>query len=101
MGITYDKETENGVGYFSWLYSKNFEYKIVVNQLDGLVPVISDFSKGSGTVTSYSLGTRSVTRQVTSLSEAREWWKELMSRKKQLELHKRPRKAVGAVPMDW
>ena len=99
--ISYNNYTKNGIGYVLRLYNNNFEYKSIVNNLDGLVLVIQSFSEGSGTVTSYSLGTRSVSRQVTSLSEAREWWDELIKHKNQIEQGKRPRKAVGYVPMDW
>lgn len=99
--ISYDAKTENGIDYVARLYVNNFEYKNIVDNLDGLVTVISEFSQGKGTVTSYSLGTRSVSRQVTSLSEAREWWDELIRRKERFEYNKKPRKAVGAVPMDW
>lgn len=101
MAITYDTSTEHGIGYISRLYSQNFEYKMIVNNLDGLSVVIQEFASGKGTVTSYSLGTRSVSRQVSSLSEARVWWDDLMRRKKLLEQGRRPRKAIGAVPMDW
>ena len=101
MTITYDAETKNGISYISKLYQRNFEYKMTVNNLDGLVNVISTFSSGSGTVNSYTLGTRQVSRQVSSLSEAREWWDDLMRKKKQLEQGKKPRKAVGMVPRDW
>ena len=101
MTISYDAHTENGIGYISRLYTGNFEYKMIVNNLDGLVKVIQEFSSGSGTVTSYALGTRQVSRQVSSLSEAREWWDDLMRRKGVLEQGKKPRKAVGVVPRDW
>ena len=101
MTSSYDAQTENGIGYYSRLFNLNFEYKMIVNNLDGLVLVIQDFSSGSGTVSSYSLGSRSVSRQVTSLTEAREWWDDLMRQKKLLEQNKKPRKAVGAVPRDW
>ena len=101
MTISYDAETENGIGYIKKLYTGNFEYKMIVNNLDGLVPVIQAFSSGSGAVSSYSLGTRQVSRQVASLNQAREWWDDLMRKKKQLEQCKKPRKAVGVVPRDW
>lgn len=101
MAITYDASTEHGIGYISRLYSQNFEYKMIVNNLDGLSVVIQEFASGEGMVTTYSLGARSVSRQVSSLSEARAWWDDLMRRKKLLEQGRRPRKAIGAVPMDW
>ena len=101
MKISYDAHTGNGIGYVSRLYDKNFEYKMIVENLDGLVLVMQEFSSGSGSVSSYTLGTRQVSRQVTSLSQAREWWDDLMRRKNTLEQGKKPRKAVGAVPMDW
>ena len=101
MTISYDAETTNGIGYISKLYTSNFEYKMTVNNLDGLVNVIQAFSSGSGTVNSYTLGTRQVARQVSSLSEAREWWDDLMRKKNLLEQGRKPRKAVGLVPRDW
>lgn len=99
--ISYDGETENGISYVKRLYINNFEYKNIVNNLDGLVNVIAEFSQGEGNVTTYSLGTRSVTRQVATLAEAREWWDELIRRKERLENNKKPRKAVSMVPTDW
>ncbi len=101
MMISYDAHTVNGIDYISKLYNNNFEYKMIVNNLDGLVNVIQEFSSGSGTVTSYTLGSRQVSRQVSSLSEAREWWDDLMRKKKLLEQNKKPRKAIGVVPRDW
>ena len=101
MMITYDAKTENGIGYISKLYTNNFEYQMIVNNLDGLVNVIQSFASGSGTVSSYSLGTRSVSREVSSLEEARSWWDDLMRKKKQMEQARKPRKAVGVVPRDW
>ena len=99
--ISYDAHTENGIDYVSRIYATNFKYKNIVNNLDGLVNVISAYSQGKGSVTSYSLGTRSTSRQVASLQEAREWWDDLIRQKEKIECGKKPRKAVGAVPMDW
>lgn len=101
MTISYDARTENGIGYVTRMYESNFEYKRIVDDLDGLVVVLSEFSKGSGSVSSYSLGTRSVSRQVASFAEAKAWWDELIRKKESMEYHKKPRKAVGAVPRDW
>jgi len=101
MTISYDATTENGIGYVSRLYNKNFEYKRIVNDLDGLVLVLEDFSKGSGSVSSYSLGTRQVSRQTVSFEDAKAWWDELMRKKEQMESGRKPRKAVGCVPRDW
>ena len=101
MTISYDATTENGIEYVSRIYARNFEYKRIVNDLDGLVVTLSEFSQGSGSVSSYSLGTRSVSRQTMSFEEAKKWWDELMQKKDRSESGRKPRKAVGAVPRDW
>lgn len=99
--IQYDAKTEHGIPYLSALYSANFEYETTVDDLDGLVTTRKSIMSGSGSVTQYSLGSRSVTRQNLSASDVLQLWEKLMAKKKQLEAGGRPRKAVGVVIRDW
>ena len=99
--IQYDSRTEHGIPYLSALYSANFEYETVVDDLDGLVTTKKSVMSGNGEVTSYSLGSRSVTRQTLSATEVLQMWDKLMAKKKQLEGGQKPRKAVGVVIRDW
>lgn len=101
MNVQYDAKTENGIPYISVLYSSNFDYETTVNDLDGLVVTRRSIMGGNGAVTSYSLGSRSVTRQSLSATEIMKMWNDLMAKKKQLEAGVRPRKAIGVVPRDW
>ena len=99
--IQYDAKTENGIPYLSALYSANFEYETVIDDLDGLTTARKAVMSGSGAVTSYSLGSRSVTRQALSAKDVLEMWNKLMTRKKELEEGRKPRRAVGVVLRDW
>lgn len=99
--IQYDARTENGIPYLSALYSANFEYETVVNDLDGLVTTRKSVISGNGAITSYSLGSRSVTRQALSAADVLQMWDKLIARKKELEGGRRPRKAIGVVLRDW
>ncbi len=97
----YDAETTNGIPYISSLYSNKYEYKRVVTDLDNLAPTRDSLLSGAGAVTSYSLGSRSVTRQALSGTDALALWDKLWAKKLQLEHAKKPRKALGVVPRDW
>ena len=99
--IQYDAKTEHGIPYISALYSSSFEYETVVDDLDGLVTTRRSVMSGNGAVTSYSLGSRSVTRQALSVEDVLKMWDKLMAKKKELECGKKPRKAIGVVPRDW
>ncbi len=99
--VQYDAKTEHGIPYISALYSSNFEYETTVDDLDGLVTTRKSIMSGNGTVTSYSLGSRSVTRQAMSATEVLQMWDRLMAKKKELETGRKPRKALGVVPRDW
>ena len=99
--IQYDAETENGIPYLSGLYINNFEYKTVVNDLDGMVEVRKSIVSGGGGVTSYTIGSRSLSRQALSASELLKLWDDLMAKKKQLEQGRSARKSVGVVFRDW
>lgn len=98
--VTYDTKTENGVPYSSTLYLRNFEYQTVVDDLDGLVVTKHAIMKGEGSVTSYTIGSRSLSRQTLSASEVLKLWDKLWAKKKQLEGYS-SRKAVGVVLRDW
>lgn len=99
--MTYDAKTENGIPYISALYARNFDYEMVITDLDGLAPARKKLLKGGGTVTQYSIGSRSLTRESLSAAELLALWNNLMAKKKQLETGSAPRKAVGVVLRDW
>lgn len=99
--VNYDAKTDNGVPYVSALYLKNFEYETVVNDLDGLVVARKSIMSGAGSVTSYTIGSRSLSRQTLSASEILKLWDNLWAKKKQLEEGRSARKAVGIVLRDW
>lgn len=97
----YDGKTEHGIPYIVSLYNASFEYETTVDDLDGLVTTRKSIMSGNGTVTSYSLGSRSVTRQAMTATEVLQMWEKLMAKKKELEMGRKPRRAVGVVPRDW
>jgi len=97
----YDGKTEHGIPYIVSLYSANFEYETTINDLDGLVTTRKSVMSGSGAVTSYSLGSRSVTRQAMSATEVLQTWNKLMAKKRELEAGRKPRRAMGVVLRDW
>jgi hypothetical protein len=99
--VNYDAKTENGIPYLSKLYTENYEYERVVTDLDSLATTRKVLMSGSGGVTQYSLGSRSVTRQAMSASEMLAMWDKLWARKLELEGTKKPRKAIGVVMRDW
>lgn len=99
--IQYDAKTEHGIPYISALYSASFDYETVINDLDGLVTTRKSVMEGNGAVTSYSLGSRSVTRQAMSAKDVLDMWDRLMAKKKELEAGRKPRRAVGVVIRDW
>ena len=97
----YDGKTDHGIPYIVSLYNASFEYETTVDDLDGLVTTRKSIMSGNGTVTSYSLGSRSVTRQAMTATEVLQMWEKLMAKKKELEMGRKPRRAVGVVPRDW
>ena len=99
--VSCDSKTENGIPYNSTLYIRNFEYETVVNDLDGLVLTRRSIMTGSGSVSSYTIGSRSLSRQTLSASEILKLWDKLWAKKEQLEQGRTPRKAVGVVLRDW
>ena len=100
MAISYDAETENGIPFMRGLYINNFSYKDVVNQLDALYPARNDVLT-EGTVRSYSIGSRSVTKATLSAKEVLALWDKLMAEKLRLEQGRSKRRVVGVVPRDW
>lgn len=99
--VTYDAKTENGIPYVSRLYINDFEYTTIVNDLDALVLTRHSIMTGSGSVSSYTIGSRSLSRQTMSASEILKMWDDLWAKKKRLEEGRSARKAIGVVLRDW
>lgn len=97
---TYDGKTENGIPYVVRLYEANYKYTATVDDLDTLAPARKQTLSG-GAVTSYTIGSRSITRNQLSASEVLKLWDKLMAQKLRLESGAAPRKAVGVVHRDW
>ena len=100
MAICYDAETENGIPFIRGLYINRFEYKDVVDQLDGLY-LARQSVLVEGNVRSYSIGSRSVTRAVLSAKDVLTLWDKLMAEKLRLEQGRSKRRVLGVVPRDW
>lgn len=100
--VNYDAQMEkSGIPYISALYSLNFEYRTIVMWLDNNYAAYTGESGSSGSVQSYSIGSRSLTRATYSATELSREWETKMRRKLQLERGTKPRKAVGVVLRDW
>ncbi|MCR4745234.1 MAG: hypothetical protein K5894_08390 [Lachnospiraceae bacterium] len=100
--VNYDAQTEkSGIPYISALYSANFEYKTIVTWLDNNYASYTGESGSSGSVQSYSIGSRSLTRATFSATDLSAEWDVKMRRKLQLERGTKPRRAVGVVLRDW
>ena len=99
--IRYDGETEHGIPYITGLYVNNFQYKITVNDLDGLVTARQQIMTGGGSVTQYTIGSRSLSRNALSASDILKLWDTLWTKKEQIEKGRSARKAVGVVLRDW
>jgi hypothetical protein len=97
----YDAVTENGIYYYNSLYMRNSEYMQIIIDLNDMYPARKLIMSGSGNVTEYSLGTRSVTRGTLSADKLLSLWEKLQSRKIQIESGRKKRKAIAAVPRDW
>lgn len=100
-GIRYDAVTTNGVQYLSGLYAVNYEYERVINDLDSMAVIRTSILSGSGSVSSYTIGSRSLSRQGLSASELLKLWDDLWNKKMMLERGGTARKAVGVVYRDW
>jgi len=96
----YDSKTDNGIPYIARLYSSNYKYETVVNDLDELYPTKKSILSG-GTVGTYTIGNRSITRNQLSASDVLKRWDSLMATKLRLENGNSARKAVGIVHRDW
>lgn len=101
MIIKYDGKTEHGIQYIKSLYSANYEYEMVIDDLDGMVEVRKSILSGGGAVTQYTIGSRSLSRKSLSASDLLKLWDDLWAKKLRLEQGRAPRKAVGIVPRDW
>lgn len=98
--MNYDGKTGNGVPYIVRLYESNYQYTVCVDSLDELAPCRKQILTG-GAVSSYTIGSRSITRNQLSASEVLKLWDKLMGQKARLENGSSPRKAVGVVHRDW
>jgi hypothetical protein len=98
--VAYDGKTENGIPYIVKLYRENYQYTVTVDDLDTLAPERKSALSG-GSVTSYTIGNRSISREALSASETLKMWDRLMALKLRLEKGMSPRKAVGVVIRDW
>lgn len=96
----YDQMTGNGVEYIGRLYKTNTRYKTIVDDMDMLYPVYKQVMSGKGTVQSYTIATRSLTRSTLSAGEAIADYKVLRDQKMRIEQGRSARKAVGVVPRD-
>ena len=98
--MNYDATTENGIKYISRLYSTSYKYQMVIDDLDALVVTKREVLSGGG-VSGYTIGSRSVTKNVLSAADVIKQWNKLMAAKNQLEKGIAQRKAVAVVPRDW
>lgn len=98
--MIYDAKTEHGIPYISRLYAINFRYTTVVDDLDALSETRKQIMSG-GTVSSYTIGNRTVSRNQLSATDVMKQWDKLMALKIRLENGAAPRKAVGIVHRDW
>jgi len=96
----YDALTENGIPYYSRLYEKSFAYRTVVDDLDALSVQRREMLK-SGSVQSYTIGSRSLTRNQLSADGIFKKWSEFLAEKRRLEEGGAHRKVVGMVFRDW
>ena len=100
--VTCDGRTDNGIPYVTHLFLSNYEYETVINDLDGLVLVRKQIMSGGGSVSSYTIGSRSLSKQALSASEVLDLWDKLWAKKERLEEGRSAtRKAVGVVLRDW
>lgn len=98
--MRYDAKTEHGIPYLSRLYAVNFKYTTVVDDLDSLIETRKQIMAG-GTVSSYTIGSRTVSRNQLSATDVMKQWDKLIALKLRLENGTAPRKAVGVVHRDW
>lgn len=101
--VSMDTNTKNGVPYNSGLYARNFEYKTVVTDLDGLVNVRKKIMTGSGSVSHYEIGSREITKGTLTASQVLKYWDELWQKKELLEGKNggRARKTYGIISRNW
>lgn len=98
--MNYDAKTANGIPYVARLYSANYKYQVVVDDLDALYPSKKDIL-GGGSVSAYTIGNRSITKSQLSPSDVIKRWDKLIAEKLRLENGTKPRKAVAIVHRDW
>jgi len=98
--MNYDATTTNGIKYISRLYANSYKYQMVVDDLDTLAVTRKDILAGGG-VSGYTIGSRSITKNVLSAEDVLKKFDKLMAQKLQLEKGIGPRKAVAVIPRDW
>ena len=98
--VIYDGTMENGTKYIVRLYNTNAKYQFVVDEIDMLAPHYKDALSGEG-VSSYTIGSRSLTKNQMSASELISKYEALIAKKISMENGGSARKAVGIVPRDW
>lgn len=98
--MTYDGKTKNGIPYITRLYAQNFQYTACIDGLDALY-VQRQSVLTNGTVSSYTIGNRTVSRTTLSPTDVLKQWDKLYALKLRLESGNKPRKAVGIVHRDW
>ena len=98
--MNYDAKTKNGIPYVSSLYARNFQYSTTVDSLDALYTQRQAVLSG-GSVSSYTIGNRTISRNNLSATDVMKQWDKLMETKMRLEKGNAPRKAVGIVHRDW
>lgn len=98
--MNYDATTENGIKYISRLYANSYKYQMVVDDLDTLAVTRKEILAGGG-VSGYTIGSRSITKNVLSAEDVLKRFDKLMAQKLQLEKGIGPRKAVAVIPRDW
>ncbi len=98
--VNYDGKTENGIPYVTRLYTTSYKYQVVVDDLDALAPQKKDVM-GGGSVSAYTIGNRSITKNQLSANDVIKRWDKLMAEKQRIENGTAPRKAVAVVHRDW
>ena len=98
--VKYTAITENGVEYVKTLYENNIKYKIIVDDMDALYPAYKATLSGQGNVSSYTVSTRSLSRNNMSAGAVLSEFKTLRSQKLSIETGGRARKAYGVIPRD-
>ena len=100
--VSMNAKSQHGIPFNQGLYDRNFEYQIVIDDLDGLVETRKTIMSGSGSVTHYKIGSREITKGAMSASQVLKQWDALMAKKRELEGYNggRSHKTYGIIPRD-